>query len=220
MVPDDVVERKAEAGAFLNAAEEVRHRHSMLGRERHQRHAGGIGLDTLRCRMRGVADWDMADLQRQAAAAEDAVSAEIGADPVLAADVQVGPPKAGGEDEVRFALTSEASFNDGLAFPFVNLAIALGLAATTGEPWALDWFTHGVLWEIGAGIAGGWLIGRAVGWLTFHMAADTKLAQTGDGLIAIAATFHLLWLNRVDRMLRLPGGFRDRADAETCASEP
>jgi len=53
----------------------------------------------------------------------------------------------------------------------------------------LDWFTHGVLWEIGAGIAGGWLIGRAVGWLTFHIAADTKLAQTGDGLIAIAAIF-------------------------------
>ncbi|MFW2830782.1 cation:proton antiporter [Sphingomonas sp. ID0503] len=29
-------------------------------------------------------------------------------DPVLAADVQVGPPKSGDEDEVRFGLTSEA----------------------------------------------------------------------------------------------------------------
>ncbi|MGF7162959.1 NhaP-type Na+/H+ or K+/H+ antiporter [Rhodoligotrophos appendicifer] len=110
-------------------------------------------------------------------------------DPVLAADVQVGPPKTGEEDEVRFGLTSEAGLNDGLAFPFVNLAIALGLAASTGEPWALEWFTHNVLWEIGAGIAGGWLVGRAFGWLTFHVPADTKLSQTGDGLIAIAATF-------------------------------
>ena len=110
-------------------------------------------------------------------------------DPVLAADVQVGPPRGGEEDEVRFGLTSEAGFNDGLAFPFVNLAIALGLAATTGEPWLLGWIGHSVLWEIGAGIVGGWLVGRAFGWLTFHIPAETKLAKTGDGLIAIAATF-------------------------------
>ncbi len=110
-------------------------------------------------------------------------------DPVLAADVQVGPPKGGEEDEVRFGLTSEAGFNDGLAFPFVNLAIALGLAATTDEPWLLGWVGHSVLWEIGAGIVGGWLVGHAFGWLTFHIPAETKLAKTGDGLIAIAATF-------------------------------
>ena len=48
-------------------------------------------------------------------------------DPVLAADVQVGPPRSGEEDEVRFTLTAEAGLNDGLAFPFVNLAIALSL---------------------------------------------------------------------------------------------
>lgn len=109
-------------------------------------------------------------------------------DPVLAADVQVGPPRSGEEDEVRFGLTSEAGLNDGLAFPFVNLAIALGLAATTGEAWAARWFGQSVVWEIGAGIAVGWLIGRLFGWLTFHVPAETQLAKTGDGLIAIAAT--------------------------------
>ena len=41
-------------------------------------------------------------------------------DPVLASDVQVGPPNSGEEDEVRFALTSEAGLNDGLAFPSFN----------------------------------------------------------------------------------------------------
>lgn len=110
-------------------------------------------------------------------------------DPVLASDVQVGPPRTGEEDEVRFGLTSEAGLNDGLAFPFVNLAIALTLAATTGEPWAGKWLWHNVLWEIGAGIAGGWLVGRLFGWLTFHVPAETRFAKTGDGLIAIAATF-------------------------------
>lgn len=48
-------------------------------------------------------------------------------DPVLASDVQVVPPGKGQEDEVRFTLTAEAGLNDGLAFPFVNLAIALAL---------------------------------------------------------------------------------------------
>lgn len=110
-------------------------------------------------------------------------------DPVLAADVQVGPPRTGEEDEVRFGLTSEAGFNDGLAFPFVNLAIALGLAAATGEPWIEGRLWHNVIWEIGVGIAGGWLVGRLFGWLTFHIPAETRLAKTGDGLIAIAATF-------------------------------
>jgi NhaP-type Na+/H+ or K+/H+ antiporter len=110
-------------------------------------------------------------------------------DPVLAADVQVGPPKSGEEDEVRFGLTSEAGLNDGFAFPFVNLAIALGVSAATGEPWLKEWVLHSVVWEIAIGVIGGVLIGRLFGWLTFHIPAETKLAQTGDGLIAIAATF-------------------------------
>lgn len=110
-------------------------------------------------------------------------------DPVLASDVQVGPPKSGEEDEIRFGLTSEAGLNDGLAFPFVNLAIALALAASTGEPWARDWVLHSVIWEISVALIGGWAIGKLFGWLTFHIPAETKLAQTGDGLIAIAATF-------------------------------
>lgn len=110
-------------------------------------------------------------------------------DPVLASDVQVGPPKTGEEDEVRFGLTSEAGLNDGFAFPFVNLAIAIALAAQTGEPWLRDWVLHSVLWEIGVGVAAGWMIGWVFGWLTFHVSGDAKLSQTGDGLIAIAATF-------------------------------
>lgn len=108
-------------------------------------------------------------------------------DPVLAADVQVGPPRTGEEDEVRFGLTSEAGLNDGLAFPFIHLAIALAAAATTGEPWATEWVVHNVLWETVAGVVIGWLVGRLFGWITFHIPAESKLAQTGDGVIAISA---------------------------------
>ncbi|NIJ25246.1 cation:proton antiporter [Sphingomonas japonica] len=110
-------------------------------------------------------------------------------DPVLAADVQVGPPKTGDEDEVRFGLTSEAGLNDGAAFPFVHLAILLAVALPAGESWVAEWLTYRVLWEVLGGIVGGWLIGRAFGWLTFHVPAESKLAQTGDGLIALSATF-------------------------------
>jgi len=109
-------------------------------------------------------------------------------DPVLAADIQVGPPKSEDEDEVRFGLTSEAGLNDGLAFPFVHLAIALATVAGTGEAWFGEWLSYRVVWEIVAGVGGGWLIGRLFGWLTFHVSAESKLAQTGDGLIALAAT--------------------------------
>lgn len=111
-------------------------------------------------------------------------------DPVLASDVQVGPPKSGEEDEVRFGLTSEAGLNDGLAFPFVHLAILTAtFGVSTYTNWLGDWAMTYVLWKIVVGVGAGWAIGKFVGWLTFHVPAETKLAQTGDGLIAIAATF-------------------------------
>ena len=109
-------------------------------------------------------------------------------DPVLAADVQVGPPKSGEEDEVRFGLTSEAGLNDGLAFPFVNLAIALAAASSASKPWLQQWLLHDVLWEVSVGLLGGWAVGWLFGWLTYHVPARSRLVQTGDGLIDIAAT--------------------------------
>ncbi len=113
-------------------------------------------------------------------------------DPVLAAEVQVGKPRSGEEDEVRFALTSEAGLNDGLAFPFVHLALVIGLAAAASGGWPTlsdlgGWFLVDVLWRVGAGIAVGWLVGRGLGWLTFGR-GRTKLSGTRDGLVAIGAT--------------------------------
>lgn len=89
---------------------------------------------------------------------------------------------------MRFGLTSEAGLNDSAAFPFVHLAILLAVALPAGKPWLTEWLTYRLLWEIVGGILGGWLVGRAFGWLTFHIPAETKLARTGDGLIAISAT--------------------------------
>lgn len=111
-------------------------------------------------------------------------------DPVLASDIQVGAPQEGREDVVRFGLTSEAGLNDGLAFPFVNLAIAIALAAGGGEPdWFSHWLTVNVLWETVAGVGIGWGIGWGFGWLTFAIPVSARLASTRDGFIVLAATF-------------------------------
>ncbi len=109
-------------------------------------------------------------------------------DPVLASDVQVGAPKSGEEDETRFALTSEAGLNDGLAFPFVMCAIAIAQASRTGEPWFWSWFGSEVMWRLSAGMAIGVVVGYAVGWLVFHVPNRARLSRTGDGFVALGVT--------------------------------
>lgn len=109
-------------------------------------------------------------------------------DPVLASDVQVGPPQSGEEDEVRFALTSEAGVNDGAAFPFVNLAIALALVGTTGEPFFSEWLLVDVIWKIAAGAGIGWVGGKVMGRLLFRLPNRTGISETGDGFVALGIT--------------------------------
>jgi len=108
-------------------------------------------------------------------------------DPVLAAEVQVGPPRSGDNDEVRFSLTSEAGFNDALAFPFVHLAILLSVAATVSSVPIGDWFASDVGWRLGAGGLVGYLAGLVFGRLVFS-SRSFSLSNAGDGLIVLAAT--------------------------------
>ncbi|MEV6473225.1 cation:proton antiporter [Streptomyces sp. NPDC051657] len=114
-------------------------------------------------------------------------------DPVLASEVRVGEPSAekNDEDEVRFALTSEAGLNDGLAFPFVLAAIAL---AAAGESWTGGWPAHwawsDVLVRTSVGVAAGLAIGLLLGRVLFRSRAGSlRLAEQGEGFVALAATF-------------------------------
>jgi NhaP-type Na+/H+ or K+/H+ antiporter len=88
---------------------------------------------------------------------------------------------------MRFALTSEAGLNDGLAFPFVHLALAMS-AASFGLPQLGHWFTTAVLWKLAVGVGLGGVIGWALGWLTFHLPNRAKLSRTGDGFVALGIT--------------------------------
>jgi sodium/hydrogen antiporter len=111
-------------------------------------------------------------------------------DPVLAADVQVGEPtdEEDSEDEVRFALTSEAGLNDGLAFPFVYAAIAMAGAAGLG--WVGHWVWQDVLYKIAVGVVGGLLVGKLLGKLFFRVRSEAlRLAKHSEGFLALAATF-------------------------------
>ncbi|QFU14902.1 cation:proton antiporter [Microvirga thermotolerans] len=107
-------------------------------------------------------------------------------DPVLASDVQVGPPGSGEEDEVRFSLTSEAGLNDGLAFPFVLLAVFLTRDAGAGT--FAEWLVYAVGWKIAVGAGVGYLAGRGLGWLTFHLPNRARLSRTGVGFVALGIT--------------------------------
>jgi len=123
-------------------------------------------------------------------------------DPVLASDVQVGGPGSSiaddapdGEDpttvtesgEVRFALTSEAGLNDGLAFPFVHLA----LLVAAGGPLlggAVEWVGVYLVGEIVIGVVVGLVVGRGLGMLAFRARARSlRLAEQGEPLLALAA---------------------------------
>jgi len=107
-------------------------------------------------------------------------------DPVLAADVQVGRPTEGGEHPVRFALTTEAGLNDGLAFPFVHLALLAAAAGGIGSDLLAEWLWRDVAFRIGVGAFCGVAIGWALGFLLFDFPRENALAKTEAGVIALA----------------------------------
>jgi len=109
-------------------------------------------------------------------------------DPVLAADIQVGPPGTGKEDPVRLALTSEAGLNDGLAFPFVWLAIAVAGATAGDFSWIAQWLWLDLLYRTVAGVVVGWGVGYLLMHLMFRLNTSTRIAQTEEGLAALAIT--------------------------------
>lgn len=106
-------------------------------------------------------------------------------DPVLAGDVQVGPPTEGGEHPVRFALTTEAGLNDGLAFPFVYLGLILAEGFTLGSL-ATEWFPRDVLYRIGVGALSGAAVGWLLGKFLFSIPSGNPLAKTASGVLALA----------------------------------
>lgn len=142
--------------------------------------------------------WSVAGLAPAVALLLGAVLAPT--DPVLASDVQVGEPltediddgdrpeedRPRGDDDIRFSLTAEAGLNDGLAFPFVHLALLLlagGFAFQDAATW-LGWYVVGkIVLGVLVGLGAGWLLGRQA----FRARTDSlRLADHGEPLLALA----------------------------------
>ena len=121
-------------------------------------------------------------------------------DPVLASDVQVEGPTTGEdaeldeEDEVRFALTSEAGLNDGMAAPFVYLAVFVATKSLTPWEWvAWDLVGKAVI-GVAVGFGAGWLLGR----MTFSAPAKSlRLSESREPILALAMTLGVYGLTQV-----------------------
>jgi NhaP-type Na+/H+ or K+/H+ antiporter len=132
-----------------------------------------------------LAGWALAGLALPSALLLAAALAPT--DPVLAGDVQVGDPGEGREDNVRFSLTGEAGLNDGLAFPFVYLALAL-LPAGAGDGRLWEWAGMDLAYRVAAGLALGWLSGQLLAYLIFNLPKDLSLKPSAYGFVALAVT--------------------------------
>ena len=117
-------------------------------------------------------------------------------DPVLASDIQIEKPSSPQDDETRFALTSEAGLNDALAFPFVHLAIIISVAGLTTAS-ATAWAWDAVLLKLGIGLVCGIGFGMLMGWIVYHVPRGTRLSRTGDGFVALGATFSIYALTEL-----------------------
>lgn len=110
-------------------------------------------------------------------------------DPVLASELQLEELQdlENKNTGMRFTLTAEAGINDGLAFPFVYLAILWSESSSFTSVDFFEWTTFYVIFKI----IGGIIIGGLVGWL-FSLSIEkmTKKIQSEilNGFIAVALT--------------------------------
>lgn len=118
-------------------------------------------------------------------------------DPVLAGDVQVGPPHEGGEHPVRYALTTEAGLNDGLAFPFVHLGIAVALAGGFSLELAGEWLALDLIYRVAMGAAMGAFVGWLLAKILFDWPRENALSQTASGVVALAGVLLAYGLTEV-----------------------
>jgi len=118
-------------------------------------------------------------------------------DPVLASDVQVGPPNEKIRFETKFALTAEAGINDGLALPFVLLAITLSHMAYRGEGSIWEWATYEVIVRMAIGLVTGYVIGRLLGYLVFTMGDKFDMNEARDGFVALSLTLMVYGLTEL-----------------------
>lgn len=120
-------------------------------------------------------------------------------DPVLASELEEEGPgeKLGRKNELKFALTSEAGLNDGLAFPFTNMAIAMTIYGAHPENWFQSWFAMNVVYELLVGILVGLGTGYLLGKFILNLPANSSFAKSVLGIGSLAATLIIYGLTEL-----------------------
>ncbi|MEK1942758.1 MAG: cation:proton antiporter [Pseudomonas sp.] len=114
-------------------------------------------------------------------------------DPVLASLVQVN--HARDFDRVRYGLSGEAGFNDGVAFPFVLFALLWIQHNGASGDWLTGWAMQRLLWAIPAGLLIGFLLGRTVGRLAIYLRTRHRDASISpNDFLAMALIALSYWL--------------------------
>jgi sodium/hydrogen antiporter len=106
-------------------------------------------------------------------------------DPVLAGDVGEAPPGEPERGDASFNLTAEAALNDGLASPFV--LIALFVLQQDGIGWLGDWLASDVAYSVLVGVATGAAAGYGVAALAAWMRARELLSPELDGFLIVGS---------------------------------
>lgn len=103
-------------------------------------------------------------------------------DPVLASDVQI--KNIGDRDQIRFGLTGEGGLNDGTAFPFVMLGLAMLGVDQAHEYLGLEGLLR-LLWGVAIAPLCGWGLGWSVGQLVVQLRKRYRLAIGMEEFLAI-----------------------------------
>lgn len=104
-------------------------------------------------------------------------------DPVLASTVSVDD--ANDKDRMRYGLSGEAGFNDGMAFPFVIFALLMLENGGIGE-WIGGWFLHRLIWAVPVGLIIGYGLGLGVGHLAIRLRNHHRDSSAPNDFLALA----------------------------------
>jgi NhaP-type Na+/H+ or K+/H+ antiporter len=103
-------------------------------------------------------------------------------DPVLASGVEL--KQTIDPDRVRFGLAGEGALNDGTAFPFVMLGLALMGLHELGE-FGWRWWAIDLLWATFGGAAIGAALGALIGWLVVRLRTRHQSAVGLDEFLSL-----------------------------------
>ncbi|WP_179352207.1 cation:proton antiporter [Winogradskyella vidalii] len=110
-------------------------------------------------------------------------------DPALASEIQLNKKQTVATKNVgvEYNLTAEAGLNDGLAFPFVFLAILWSKSDTLGIDEWKEWLGYYLLFKIIVGVIVGIVVGFAYSYMT-HKLATPKARIIHQAFVALSLT--------------------------------